>query len=34
MQTYADAGADEICLSTGAEKDLIREVRENVLSVF
>lgn len=34
MQSYADAGANEICLSTGAEKDLIKEVRDNVLSVF
>ncbi len=34
MQSYADAGADEVCLSTGAEMGLIKEVRENVLSVF
>ena len=34
MQTYVDAGADEICLSSGAEKQMIKEIRDNVLSVF
>jgi len=33
-QTYVDAGADEICLSCGAEKPLIKEIRDNVLAVF
>ena len=34
LQSYVDAGADEICLSSGAEKELIKEIRDNVLSVF
>jgi coenzyme F420-dependent glucose-6-phosphate dehydrogenase len=34
MQTYVDAGADEICLSSGAEDELIKEIRDNVLTVF
>lgn len=34
LQKYVDAGADEICLSSGADKKRIREIRDNVLSVF
>jgi G6PDH family F420-dependent oxidoreductase len=34
LQPYVDEGADEICLSTGADWKLIKEVRDNVFSVF
>jgi hypothetical protein len=34
LQSYVDAGATEICLSSGADKAQIRQIGENVLSVF
>jgi coenzyme F420-dependent glucose-6-phosphate dehydrogenase len=34
LQKYVEAGATEICLSSGADKERIREIGENVLSVF
>lgn len=34
MQSYVDAGADEICLYSGADKQIIKEIRDNILSVF
>jgi coenzyme F420-dependent glucose-6-phosphate dehydrogenase len=34
LQVYVDAGANEICLSSGADKKRIKEIGENVLSVF
>jgi coenzyme F420-dependent glucose-6-phosphate dehydrogenase len=34
LQSYVEAGATEICLSSGAEKDMIKEISDNVLSVF
>lgn len=34
LQSYVDAGATEICLSSGADKKMIRDIGENILSVF
>jgi G6PDH family F420-dependent oxidoreductase len=34
LQRYVDAGATEICLSSGADKLVIKEIADNVLSVF
>jgi coenzyme F420-dependent glucose-6-phosphate dehydrogenase len=34
LQKYVDAGADEVCLSSGADKGKIKEIADNVLSVF
>lgn len=34
LQTYVDAGATELCLSSGADRALIRQIGDNVLSVF
>ena len=34
LQKFVEAGATEICLSSGAEKIRIKEIADNVLSVF
>jgi len=34
LQSYIDAGATEVCLSSGADKAQIRQIGDNVLSVF
>lgn len=34
LQKYVDAGATKLCLSSGADKKRIKEIGDNVLSVF
>lgn len=34
LQAYLEAGVDEVCLSSGADKKMIRAIADNVLSVF